>query len=128
MSLSQQTNPINMKIEVTTDIAIEHLRSDIVESLGYNGIDAIINYYDAQDADMVFDPSLFADFDKYEDLESAMTKIYPDAHHEIIESYNGDIIWNKAHERFLDYFRNRGRIAILLDEDDIFGEVLISQR
>ena len=128
MSLSQQTNPINMKIEVTTDIAIEHLRSDIVEALGYDGVDAIINYYDAQDADMAFDPSLFADFDKYEDLESAMTKIYPDAHREIIESYNGDIFWHEAHERFLEYFRDRGRIAILLDDEDIFGEVLISQR
>lgn len=117
-----------MKIEVTTDIAIEHLRSDIVEALGYDGIDAIINYYDNQDPNMIFDPSIFADFDKYDDLEAAIKKIYPEAYQEILDEFDGDISWNEAHETFLEYFQERGRVAILLDEDDIYGEVLISQR
>lgn len=117
-----------MKIEVTTDIAIERLRSDIVDALGYDGIDAIINYYDNQDPNMIFDPSIFADFDKYDDLEAAIKKIYPDAHREILDKNNGDISWHEAHETFLEYFQERGRVAILLEEDDIYGEVLISQR
>ena len=129
MPLSTQTNPIKiMKIEVTTDIAIKHLRSDIVEALGYNGVDAIINHYDSQDPNMEFDPSIFADFDKYEDLEAAIEKIYPDAHREILDEYNGEISWHEAHESFLEYFQKLGRVAILLDDEDIFGEVLISQR
>ena len=129
MSLSTQTNPIKiMKMEVTTDIAIKHLRSDIVEALGHDGVDAIINHYDSQDPNMEFDPSIFADFDKYDDLEAAIEKIYPEAHREILDEYNGEISWHEAHESFLEYFQNRGRVAILLDDEDIFGEVLISQR
>ena len=120
-----------MKIEVTTDIAIKHLRSDIVDALGYSAIDAIINHYDNQDPNMIFDPSIFAEFDKYDDLEAAIKKIYPEAHREIlqkmIDEFDGEISWNDAHEAFLEYFQEHGRVAILLDDDDIYGEVLISQ-
>ena len=126
-----------MKIDVTTDIVAERLRPEVVEALGNNGIEAIINYYNTKDPNMNFEPSLFENFNLYLDLEAAMMEIYPEAVQGIIDEFTTryglypdeiDIDWEESHESFLAYFVNHGRTVILLDEYDIFNGVLISKQ
>jgi uncharacterized protein YheU (UPF0270 family) len=126
-----------MKIDVTTDIVAKRLRPDVVEALGNNGIEAIINYYNTKDPNMKFEPSLFENFNFYIDLEAAMMEIYPEAVQGIIDNFTTrygsyydeiDIDWEESHESFLRYFLDHGRTVILLDEYDIFNGVLISKQ
>ena len=126
-----------MKIDVTTDIVAERLRPEVVEALGNNGIEAIINYYNTKDPNMNFEPSLFENFNLYLDLEAAMMEIYPEAVQGIIDEFTTrhgsyphdiDIDWEESHESFLAYFVDHGRTVILLDEYDIFNGVLISKQ
>ena len=126
-----------MKIDVTADIIVKHLRPEVVEALGNNGIEAIINYYNTKDPDMELEPSLFEKFKFYVDLEAAMIEIYPEAVQGIIDKFTTrygsyldeiDIDWEESHESFLAYFLDHGRTVILLDEYDIFNGVLISKQ
>jgi hypothetical protein len=123
-----------MKNDVTSDIVAKRLRPEVVEALGNDGIEAIINYYNTKNPNMNFKPSLFENFNLYMDLEDAMMEIYPEAVQGIIDKfttrygYEIDIDWEESYESFLAYFIDHGRTVILLDEYDIFNGVLISKQ
>lgn len=61
-----------IKLELTPYLAVKILRSDIVEGLQYDGIAAVIEYYDNIGEDIDFDQSLFWCFHRYESALAAV--------------------------------------------------------
>ena len=59
-------------IEVDTHLACKILRSDIVSNLSYDGIEAVIDYYNSIGEDISFDQSLFWVFHRYENAVAAV--------------------------------------------------------
>ena len=123
-----------MFIEVTAEMAYKRLRSDIAHHLGYDGVNAILDYYDSNNTEgetIIFDDHLFSIFEKYDDLEHVMKVKFPVYHKMIIDKHvedNGDIKWLEVHETFLDYLRTAGYTVLFMDRDeDIFGEIVIAK-
>lgn len=80
-----------IKIELDTHLAVKILRDDIVNNLGYEGIDAIIEWYDEIGGDIAFDPSLFWCWSRYSDAAAALKDIDRAAFDEVYEDFKADM-------------------------------------
>ena len=58
-------------LTITTNVAIKLLRDDIVENLGWKGVDAIIDYYEDQGEELEFDQAVFSEWTRYDSAEEA---------------------------------------------------------
>jgi hypothetical protein len=80
-----------IKLELDTYLAEKILRSDIVMNLGYEGISAIIDWYNDFDEDVEFDPSLFWVWTRYESALAAVTDHDSSVVEEIVEDLKADL-------------------------------------
>lgn len=71
-------------IEVDTHLACKILRSDIVSNLSYDGIEAVIDYYNGIGEDISFDQSLFWCFHRYNNAIEAVNDFDSDEVENII--------------------------------------------
>jgi hypothetical protein len=67
-----------MKIEVTTEMVMSILRSDLKRYLGYEGVDAILDAYNDYIPDAEYDESLFYNWEVYEDENEAVYDNFTD--------------------------------------------------
>lgn len=74
-----------IKLELTPRLAIDILRSDIVKNLQYDGIAAIIEYYNNIGEDLDFDQSLFWSFNRYSSARAALEDYNDSVVDEIID-------------------------------------------
>lgn len=58
-------------VELDTNMAMNLVRSDLVKSLGWDGIDAIIDFYSQQDKNVEFDNALFWEWSRYDSAKEA---------------------------------------------------------
>lgn len=58
-------------IELDTNMAMKLVREDLVKSLGWDGIDAIIDFYNEQDENVEFDNALFWEWSRYDSAKEA---------------------------------------------------------
>ena len=61
-----------IKLELDVYLAEKILRSDILQNLSYDGVAAVIDYYDDGGGDIDFDQSLFWCFHRYESALAAV--------------------------------------------------------
>ena len=61
-----------IKLELDVYLAEKILRSDILQNLSYDGVSAVIDYYDSMGEDIDFDQSLFWCFHRYESALAAV--------------------------------------------------------
>lgn len=61
-----------IKLELDVYLAEKILRSDILQNLCYDGVSAVIDYYDDGGGDIDFDQSLFWCFHRYESALAAV--------------------------------------------------------
>jgi hypothetical protein len=61
-----------IKLELDTWLAEKILRADILQNLSYDGVSAIIDFYDDMGEDIDFDQSLFWCFHRYESALAAV--------------------------------------------------------
>lgn len=80
-----------IKIELDANLAVKILRDDIVNNLGYEGIDAIIDWQDEIGGDIAFDPFLFWRWSRYSDAAAALKDIDHAAFDEVYEDFKADI-------------------------------------
>lgn len=80
-----------IKLELDTYLAEKILRSDIVMHLGYEGISAIIDWYDSLGEDVEFDQSLFWVWTRYESALAAVMDHDSSAVEEIVEDLKEDL-------------------------------------
>ena len=81
-----------MAITLTLDthLAEKILRSDIVQNLGYEGIERIIEHYDEFAHDIEFDQSLFWIWTRYENAIAAVMDFDSNAVAEIVDELKED--------------------------------------
>lgn len=80
-----------IKIELDTYLAAKILRDDIVENLGHEGIEAVIEHYDSLGEDIDFDQSLFWCWTRYSDAIEALKDINASAYDEVYEDFKADM-------------------------------------
>jgi hypothetical protein len=61
-----------MKLTADTYTVCNFLREDILNNLRYDGVSEIISYYDDIDENMVYDPSLFWIWNRYDSAFEAL--------------------------------------------------------
>lgn len=61
-----------IKLELDTYLAEKILRGDILQNLSYDGVSAVIDFYDSMGEDIAFDQSLFWCFYRYESALAAV--------------------------------------------------------
>lgn len=61
-----------IRLELDTYLAEKILRSDILQNLSYDGVSAVIDYYDSMGEDIEFDQSLFWNFHRYDSALAAV--------------------------------------------------------
>ena len=71
ISNSKQKGYNNMLVEVTSEMAYKMIRKDILDHLGYDGVDAILSHYNEENPEMIFDENLFSTWTKYSDALKA---------------------------------------------------------
>lgn len=80
-----------IKIELDTYLASKILRDDIVENLGYEGIDTIIDWHDEMGDEIDFDQSLFWCWSRYDNAIEALKDIDHNAFDEVYEDFKADL-------------------------------------
>ena len=60
-----------MYLELTCDHICNILREDVYDNLQYDGVSALLDYYETEESDtgekIIYDPSLFWDWHRYDD-------------------------------------------------------------
>ena len=107
-----------IKLELTPNRAMEILRDDIVENLGYDGVKAVINYYEELGEDIDYDISLFWCFHRYDNATEAckdLSGIEVDR-----EDFTGEPLDDDDYEEAcLDELKSSMPVVIVLDDDSI---------
>lgn len=62
-------------IKLTTSLAMDQVRSDLTKNLGWDGVEAIIDFYNEQDEDVEFDNSLFWEWTRYDSAKDACSDL-----------------------------------------------------
>lgn len=106
-----------IKLELTPNRAMEILRDDIVENLGYDGIKAVINYYEELGEDVDYDISLFWCFHRYDNATEACKDLSIEVDK---EDFDGEPLDDDDYEEAcLDELKGNRSVVIVLDDDSI---------
>lgn len=106
-----------IKLDLTPNRAMEILRDDIVENLGYDGVKAVINYYEELGEDVDYDISLFWCFHRYDNAVEACKDLSIEVDK---EDFDGEPLDEEAYEEAcLDELRASMAVVIVLDDDSI---------
>lgn len=60
-----------IKIELNTNLAMQFVREDLVENLGWDGLDVLIDFYNEEEDDIEFDNALFWVWHRYDSARAA---------------------------------------------------------
>ena len=108
-----------IKLELTPNRAMEILRDDIVENLGYDGVKAVINYYEELGEDVDYDISLFWCFHRYDNAAEACKDLSIEVDK---EDFDGEPLDDDDYEEAcLDELRDNKPVVIVFDD----GSVLV---
>lgn len=106
-----------IKLELTADMAMNILRDDIVRNLGYDGIKAVINYYENLGEDVDYDISLFWCFQRYDNAAEACEDLSIEVDK---EDFDGEPLDEEDFEEAcLNELRYNKPVVIILDDDSI---------
>lgn len=80
-----------MTIDVTTYIAEQILRDDILTNLNHDGVEAVIDWYDSIDENIKFDQSLFWVWNRYSSALEAVNDFDSSTVEEIVNDIKEDL-------------------------------------
>lgn len=112
-----------IKLTLDTYLAEKILRRDIVENLGFDGIERIIEHYDDYDSDIEFDQSLFWIWTRYESATAAVMDHNSDVVAEIIEELKEggeEINESTVDEKCIEWLEDQTAIIPLAN-----GEIIV---
>ena len=115
-----------MAITLTLDtyLAEKILRSDIVQNLGYEGIERVIEWYEDLGNDVEFDQSLFWVWSRYDNAIAAVMDFDSDAVAEIVDELKEDgeeVDEDAVDEKCIEWLEERTSIIPLPN-----GEVIVN--
>ena len=115
-----------MAITLTLDtyLAEKILRRDIVENLGVDGIERVIEYYEDCGSDIEFDQSLFWVWSRYENAIAAVMDFDSDAVAEMVNELKEDdeeVNEDAVDEKCIEWLEERTSIIPLPN-----GEVIVN--
>ena len=112
-----------IRIELDTYLAEKILRKDIVQNLGYEGIERIIDWYRDLGNDLEFDQSLFWVWSRYDNAIAAVMDFDSDAVAEMVNELKEDdeeVDENAVDEKCIEWLEERTSIIPLPN-----GEVIV---
>ena len=115
-----------IRLELDTYLAEKILRSDILQNLCYDGVSAVIDFYDDGGGDIDFDQSLFWCFHRYESALAAVMDHNPDEVEAIVrdikEENPGEVVSQDDVEAECKHWLAENTTCIPMDD----GSVIIN--
>ena len=109
-----------IKIEVTTSLAMQFVREDLIKNLGWDGLDVLIDYYNEEEEDIEFDNALFWVWHRYNSAKEACEDLGIEIDN---EGFDGEpISEEELEETCLDELERNTKVFVLDD-----GSVVVNK-